>query len=82
MPEEPALHPAYIVAIRPAVDGLKVDRGEFVLTVQTPNGPKNVSAPEIGEVELHVELMQDLEAGIPLFSIKRRAHGTCSALRK
>ena len=78
MPADPALHPAHVVAVRPDVDGAEVRRGEYILSVETPKGARNVVAPADGRVELHVSLMQDVEPGTPLFSIAREAEAPAS----
>ena len=69
MPSDPALHPAHIVAIRPDVDGSLARRGDYILSIETPQGARNVVAPADGWVEVHVSLMQALQPNDILFSI-------------
>ena len=69
MPASPDLYPSHVVAIRPGIDGAWAGQGEYVLTVDTPRGARNVVASVEGEVEVHVELMQDLEPATVLFVV-------------
>lgn len=69
MPADEKLHPAHIVAIRPDVDGMFAKRGEYVLSVQTPAGTRNVVMPVDGTVNVHTRLMQELEPQTALFSV-------------
>ena len=73
MPADPALHPAHVVAIRPDVDGALVRRGDYVLSVGTPKGARNVVAPADGVVQVNVSLMEDLEPNAVLFSVAQAA---------
>ena len=69
MPASPDLFPSHVVAIRPDIDGVWSDQGDYVLTVDTPRGTRNVVASADGVIEIHVELMQELEPGSVLFVI-------------
>ncbi len=71
MPADPALLPAHVVGVRPDVDGMWVARGEYVLSVETPKGARNVVAPADGVIELHVGLLQDVDGGDLLFAVDR-----------
>ncbi|MDH3742277.1 MAG: hypothetical protein OER56_11835, partial [Hyphomicrobiales bacterium] len=71
MPADPSLHPAHVVAIRPDVDGARTRRGDYVLSVETPKGARNVVAPADGVVRVHVSLMQDVAPGTELFSVSQ-----------
>ena len=69
MPADPSLHPAHVVAIRPDLDSAPTRRGDYVLSLETPKGARNVVAPADGVVEVHVSLMQDVAPGAELFSV-------------
>lgn len=69
MPADKKLHPAHVVAIRPDVEGIFAKRGDYVLTVQTPAGTRNVVMPADGCINLHVSLMQEVEPKTELFSV-------------
>lgn len=69
MPSDPALHPAHVVAIRPDVDASVVSRGDYILSIETPQGARNVVAPADGRVEVDVSLMQTLQPNDILFSV-------------
>lgn len=69
MPAAPDLFPAHVVAIRPDVEEVWSNRGDYVLTVNTPRGTRNVVSSADGFIDLHVELMQDVEPGTVLFVI-------------
>gem|GEM_PF-747242 len=69
MPTDEKLHPAHVVAIRPDVDGILANRGDYVLTIQTPVGTRNVVMPADGIIHLHVSLMQEVEPKTELFGV-------------
>lgn len=69
MPADETLHPAHIVAIRPEVDGMSCKRGDYVLSVQTPIGTRNVVMPVDGTANIHVDLMQEVAPESVLFSV-------------
>ncbi len=69
MPADPSLQPAHVMAIRPDIHGARVHRGDYVMTIETAKGARNVVASADGTIELHIALMQDVEAGAAMFSI-------------
>lgn len=69
MPADPSLQPAHVMAIRPNTNGARVRRGDYVLTIETAKGARNVVASADGTIELHIALMQDVEPGTAMFSI-------------
>lgn len=69
MPADEKLHPAHVVAIRPEVDGTSCKRGDYVLSVQTPIGTRNVVMPVDGTANVHVDLMQEVAPQTVLFSV-------------
>lgn len=71
MPADEKLHPAHVVAIRPDVEGIFAKRGDYILTVQTPAGTRNVVMPVDGTINLHVSLMQEVEPKTELFSVEK-----------
>ncbi|MFK8033873.1 MAG: phage tail protein [Hyphomicrobiales bacterium] len=69
MPADEKLHPAHVVAIRPEVDGMSCKRGDYVLSVQTPIGTRNVVMPVHGTANVKVDLMQEVAPQTVLFSV-------------
>lgn len=69
MPSDASLHPAHVVAIRPDIDGEMASRGDYILSVETPSGARNVMAPTDGSIEIQVQLMQQLMPETVLFRV-------------
>lgn len=82
MPTDDKLHPAHVVAIRPDVDGMFAKRGDYVLSVQTPAGTRNVVMPADGTINVHVSLMQELEPQTALFSVVQMKEEPTPPLRE
>lgn len=82
MPTDDKLHPAHVVAIRPDVDGMLAKRGDYVLSVQTPAGTRNVVMPVAGTIKVHVSLMQELEPQTALFSVVKAREVPTPPLRE
>lgn len=47
-PAKPDLVPASVVAVRPGEAGDRVDKGAYVLSVETPSGSRNIVSPADG----------------------------------